>query len=343
MKEAVLFAPGDMRIVEVDKPTPGPGEVLVQIKAVGICASDIHWLLDGRIGETIMTKPLILGHEFAGIIAEVGAGVTNVKPGDRVAVEPAVPCFKCDMCAEGEINICRNIKFCGTPPTDGALREYMVWQARLVEHIPDSVSLEEAAMLEPLAVGVYAVELAEPLQGKSVGVLGAGAIGLSILQAAKVAGCGRTLVTDLISERLALAKKLGADVTFDAHDAELGSSVKELTGGRGLDVVFEASGENDAMQQAIEMVRPGGVVVIGGIPYDDRINISASIARRKALNIRLLRRSKDTLKRSIDLLRDKKVDVASYVTHKYPLDQVVEAFETARTRKDGALRVVVEI
>lgn len=342
MRAAKLYAPGDIRIVEVEKPSPGPGEVLVQVKEVGICASDVHYFRDGRIGDAVVTEPLILGHEFAGVISEVGAGVANVKAGDRVAVEPAIPCNECYLCAEGAFNLCRNIKFCGTPPYDGALREFIAWPANLVIPVPDSISLGEAAMLEPLAIGVYAVDLAEPIQGKSVGVLGVGAVGLSILEAAKAAGCGMVVVTDLISRRLKIARRIGVDMTFVA-DSKAVQSVKDFTDDKGLDIVFEAAGENDAVMQATEMVRPGGLVVVGGIPREDYMTVTASTVRRKGLTIKMLRRSNQTLHRSIELLRSGKADVASFISHRFPLDQVAEAFELARDRKDLTLRVMIEL
>ena len=342
MKAAKLFAPGDIRIVEVEKPSPGAGEVLVQVKEVGICASDVHYFRDGRIGDAIVTEPLILGHEFAGIIAEIGAGVTNVKAGDRVAVEPAIPCNECYLCAEGAFNLCRNIKFCGTPPYDGALREFLAWPANLIVPIPDSMSLGEAAMLEPLAIGVYAVDLAEPIQGRSIGVLGVGAVGLSILEAAKATGCGMAIATDLIPARLEIARKLGADKIFLADD-QVVQAVKASTDDKGLDIVFEAAGENEAVMQATEMVRPGGLVVVGGIPREDFMTVTASTVRRKGLTIKLLRRSNQTLRRSIEMVKSGKVDVASFISHRFPLEKVTEAFELARDRKDLTLRVMITL
>ncbi|HET6453028.1 MAG TPA: NAD(P)-dependent alcohol dehydrogenase [Armatimonadota bacterium] len=342
MKAAKLFAPGDIRIVEMEKPSPGPGEVLVQVKEVGVCASDVHYFRDGRIGDTVVTEPLILGHEFAGVIAEVGPGVTNVKVGDRVAVEPAIPCNECYLCAEGAFNLCRNIKFCGTPPYDGALREFLAWPAGLVVPVPDSVSFGEAAMLEPLAIGVYAVDLAEPIRGKSIGVLGVGAVGLSILEAAKAAGCGMAIATDLIPGRLEIAKKLGADKTFLADDKVV-QAVKATTHDQGLDIVFEAAGENEAVMQATEMVRPNGLVVVGGIPREDSMTVTASTVRRKGLTIKLLRRSNQTLHRSVELLKNGKANLAPFISHTFPLDQVTEAFELARDRKDLTLRVMITL
>ncbi len=340
MRAVKLYAPGDMRLVEIEKPVPGPGEVLVQVKAVGVCASDVHYYRDGRIGDAVVTEPIIMGHEFGGVIAGLGPGVEGLKVGDRVAVEPAIPCGECAICAAGDINLCRNIKFCGTPPYDGSLREYLAWPAELCVPVPDSMTMPEIAMLEPLAVGVYGVEIAEPVQGKSIAILGSGAIGLSLLQAAKASGCGKAIVTDLIPERLEIARTLGADATFDAADPDLVKKV--VSDGIGLDIVFEAAGENDAVRQATEMVRPGGMVVVGGIPREDEMCLTASLIRRKGLTIKLIRRSKNTLHRSIELVRQGKVNLSPFATHTFPVERVTEAFELAMAHADGVLRAVVE-
>jgi len=340
MRAVKLYAPGDMRLVEIEKPVPGPGEVLVQVKAVGVCASDVHYYRDGRIGDAVATEPIIMGHEFGGVIAGLGPGVEGLKVGDRVAVEPAIPCGECAICAAGDINLCRNIKFCGTPPYDGSLREYLAWPAELCVPVPDSMTMPEIAMLEPLAVGVYGVEIAEPVQGKSIAILGSGAIGLSLLQAAKASGCGKAIVTDLIPERLEIARTLGADATFDAADPDLVKKV--VSDGIGLDIVFEAAGENDAVRQATEMVRPGGMVVVGGIPREDEMCLTASLIRRKGLTIKLIRRSKNTLHRSIELVRQGKVNLSPFATHTFPVERVTEAFELAMAHADGVLRAVVE-
>lgn len=343
MLAARLYAPGDIRLEEIAKPVPAPGEALIRIGEVGVCASDVHWYNEGRIGETVLNGALILGHEFAGTVEAVGQGVSEVKPGDRVAVEPAIHCGKCDMCLEGRFNICRNVLFCGTPPTDGALCDYLAWPAHLLARIPDSISMGEAAMLEPMAIGVHATNLAGDLKGKTIGVLGAGAVGLSILQAAIVAGSGRVFAADLLPTRLELAGRLGAHRLFDANDPGMIESIKDATGGRGLDVVFEAAGRNDAVRAATEIVRPGGLVVVGGIPDDNLMTIEASVVRRKELTLQLLRRSNDTLHDAISLLDDGRVDVKSYITHRFPLTDVEKALKTARDDKANSIRVVIEV
>jgi L-iditol 2-dehydrogenase len=340
MKAVKLFGPGDMRLVDIDRPTPGPGEALVQVKATGVCASDVHYYREGRIGDAVVTEPIIMGHEFAGVVAELGPGVTGLNVGDPVAVEPAIPCGDCELCRAGEINICLSIKFCGTPPHDGSLREYIAWPAENCVPVPASWTMGEVAMLEPLAVGVYGVEMAEPVKGKSVAILGSGAIGLSILQAAKASGCGTVIVTDLIPERLEIARKLGADVVLNANAPDI---VKQVVGdSMGMDIVFEAAGENDAVRQGTEIVRPGGLLVVGGIPQEDEMCVTASVIRRKGLTIKMIRRSRNTLHRSIELVKQGKVDLAPLVSHTFPVERVVDAFELAMAHKDGVLRAVVE-
>lgn len=343
MKASVLYAPHDMRLVDIPKPVPGAGEVLVQIKEVGICASDIHWYRDGHIGDQYLEDPTILGHEFSGIVVEVGPDVSRVKVGDRVAVEPGMWCFECDMCATEDFNLCRNIRFAGTSPIDGAFREFAVWPESFMEKIPDHMSMGEAAMLEPLGVGMFAVDLAQDVQGKTIAILGAGAIGLSVLQCALAAGAERVFVADFIPSRLQLAAKLGAADVFDAADLNIVNALKAANDGREPDIVFEAAGNNEAVQLGTRMVRPAGTLLIIGIPDDDDMVISASTVRRKQLTIKLVRRSNKTLHRCVELVAVGKADVRSYVTHRFPIENISEAFNTAASRKDGALRVIVEI
>lgn len=342
MLSAKLYKTNDLRLENIEKPILKHGEALVKIGAVGICASDVHWYNEGRIGETILTDPLILGHEFAGIVEEVGEGAVGFKPGDRVAVEPAVHCGECDMCIEGRYNICRNVLFCGTPPTNGALCEYLAWPARLLASIPDSISMGEAAMLEPLAIGVHAINLAGDLKGKTTAVLGAGAVGLSILQAVVNAGSKKVIVSDLYPKRLEIAQKLGANHILNAENS-ITDAVKDITAGKGVDVVFEAAGQNDAVRTATEIVKPGGLAVIGGIPDDNVMMVEASVVRRKELTMQLLRRSNNTLHDAIKFLESGKANVECYITHRFGLDEVEKAFITSRDHKSESIRVLVDI
>lgn len=340
MLAARLYKAGDLRIEEMPIPTPGPQEALIKVNAVGICASDVHWYNEGRIGETVLTDPLILGHEFAGTVVE-GAG--KFRPGDRVAVEPAIHCGTCDMCLRGRYNICRHVRFCGTPPTDGALREYLSWPIGLLAPIPDSISMQEAAMLEPMAIGVHAANLAGNLEGKTAAILGTGAVGLSILQAILNAVCDRVFVSDLYAKRLKLAKQLGAELAFNAVEDDVLEQLMDATDGRGVDIVFEAAGENDAVRMATKIAKPGGLIVIGGIPDDDIMMVEASVVRRKELTLQLLRRSNNTLHTAIHMLTEGKIDLECYVTHQFRLEEVKKGFSVTRDDKANSVRVIINI
>ena len=201
MRVLRLHKPFDMRFHDEPVPEIGPDEVLIKVGSVGVCASDVHYYREGRIGDQVVEKPLVLGHEFSGTVVKAGERVKTLAEGARVAVDPGKPCKECDQCRDGYPNLCRNVIFFGTPPVDGVLREYVAWPAELCVQVSESMSLDEAAMIEPLAVGVYAVDLAEMAGGESVVILGAGAIGLSVLQAARVVGAGKIIVTEPIPER----------------------------------------------------------------------------------------------------------------------------------------------
>lgn len=340
MKVLRLHAPYDLRLHDEPVPDICPREVLVQVKSVGICASDAHWYREGRIGTTVMTEPLVLGHEVSGEIAAVASDVTNVRPGDRVAIEPARHCGGCKYCHMGEINVCPTVQFMGTPPTDGAFREYLAWPADLVIPIPESLSFDEAAMAEPLAVGVFAVDLAEFRGGESIAILGAGAIGLSVLQAAKLAGVGDAYVSDPVPERRDAAKRLGATDVF--HPDELASALLARTQ-YGPDVVFECAGDPAAIRQAGEVARTLGKMVIVGIPDEDEYTFPASASRRKQLKAIFVRRSKGTTERALEMAASGHADVVCYATHRFPLERVADAFDLVISKKDGVIRTLVDL
>jgi L-iditol 2-dehydrogenase len=341
MRVLRLHSPTEFKMHDEPVPSPGPGEVLVRVSSVGICASDVHWWRDGRIGTTVLDKPIVLGHEAAGTIESVGDGVTSVKPGQRVAVEPARPCFECEFCAAGRWNVCPSVLFFGTPPTDGCFQDYIVWPEKLVLPIPDELTNDEAAMVEPLAVGLYVAELAAVQRGEKVAILGSGAIGLSTLQSIKLAGAGTVLVVDPVESRRALALKLGADAACSPEEAE--ARAKELTDGRGFDVVVECAGEPEAVRQSARLARDLGRAVIVGIPRGDDYPFDASAARRKQLAAQFVRRSNNTTEPAIELVREGKIDVASFATHIFPLEQVDEAMRMAETKSNGVLRAVIRV
>lgn len=342
MKVLRLHKPYDLQFHDEPVPDFGPDEVLIKVGSVGICASDVHYYREGRIGDQVVEKPIVLGHEFSGVVAAVGNGVSTLQEGARVAVEPSRPCRKCELCREGLTNICPNVQFFGTPPVDGALREYLAWPAELCIQVSHTVSLDEAAMIEPLAVGLYAVDLAEMAGGETVAVLGAGAIGLSVLQAARIVGAARIIVSDPIKERRDLALKLGADIAVDPTRADSTAEIVSQTG-MGVEVAFECAGMPDAVAQTAEIVRPKGRVVIVGIPEEDAYTFRASACRRKELSIQMVRRSRNTAERGVEMLERGLVDVRSYVTHHFPLERAGEAIELAWKKSDGVVRAVVRV
>lgn len=332
MTTARLHARDDLRLHAEDEPEPRPGEALVRVTAVGICGSDLHWFEDGGIGDARLDRPLVLGHEFAGVV-ERGPG-----EGRLVAVDPAVPCGVCDFCLEGDPNLCEHVRFAGHGGVDGALRERMAWPTACLFPLPEGFTAEDGAMLEPLGVAIHAVDLGKVRPGATVGVFGCGPIGLLTLQVARAAGATRLVVTDPLPHRLDAARALGATDAFPADGSEA-AAVLAATGGRGVDVAFEAAGANAAVEAAIDACRPGARVVLIGIPSDDRTAFGASTARRKGLTLKLVRRMKHTYPRAIALVASGHVDVRSLVTHRFTLADAARAFAVAR-RREG-LKVVV--
>lgn len=330
MKSVRLHAPGDLRCEDEPVPAVGEGEKLIRVKAVGVCGSDLHWFAGGGIGDAKLEHPLVLGHEFAG----------ETESGQRIAVDPALPCGHCELCEQGDPNLCPAVMFAGHGTQDGALREWIAWDEKHLFPIPDSFTYADGAMLEPLGVALHAVNLAKIKAGMTVGVFGCGPIGLLIIQLAKLSGAVNIIATDKLPWRVEAAKAFGANHAHLVEDQLEGSAIRAATGGRGVDVAFEVAGVQDAVDTSIAAVIPGGKVILAGIPDDDRTSFSASTARRKGLTIKLVRRMKHTYPRAIELVSKGLVDVRSLVTHRFPLEQAAEAFRTA-ARREG-LKVIVE-
>lgn len=325
---------GDLRLHLELPPNPDRDETLIQVEAVGLCGSDVHWYMEGGIGDANLPKPLILGHEFAG---QIFAGT---RKGERVAIDPAIPCGLCRFCQQGNPNLCPSIMFAGHGEQDGALRECMSWPKDRLFQIPDTMSMIEGAMLEPLGVALHAIDLAKIQVGMRVGVLGCGPIGLLIIQLLRLVGASQIVATEKLSHRIDTAKNFGATLVIQARDGLEVDEILSATRGEGLDVCIEAAGENEAVETAIASVRPGARVILVGIAADDRTSFQASAARRKGLTIKLSRRMKHTYPRAIQLVASGQIDVANIVTHRFTLDEYEQAFSTA-ARRDG-LKVIIE-
>ena len=326
MKALRLFGAGDVRLMEEPEPTPGNGEVLLRIASVGICGSDLTWFASSGIGSARLERPFILGHEFAAV-AETGQYA-----GQLVAVDPSDPCGRCRFCAEGDPNLCEDQRFAGHAPYDGALREMMAWPEELLHPLPEQLNAEDGVMLEPLGVAIHAMDLGKVRLGDRVGVFGCGPIGLLLVQLAKASGASRVLATEPLEHRLGLAAQFGAVASTARTGDELGPLLESDFKG-GLDVAFEIAGENDAVEAAIRALRPGGTLVLGGIPRDDRTSFCASEARRKGLTMKMVRRMKHTYPRAIDLALSGMVDLKPLVSHVFSLEEAEEAFAMAAARE----------
>jgi len=342
MKAAVLHKAQDMRIEQRPVPKPQPNEALVRLRAIGVCGSDIHYYFAGALGKNRVQGPMLVGHECAGEVVEVGAEVEGLKPGDRVVVEPGLPCRVCHYCRTGRYNICKNMRFLGTPPVDGAFCEYLAWPADFLYPMPEGMTFEEGALIEPVAVGVYAVDQAGMRSADSAVVLGSAAIGLFTLQAAVAAGAGPVFATDLCDYRLDVARKLGAAAAFNPRREDVLARVKEATDGEGVDAVFEAAGAPETFLHTIDFARQGATVILIGICQEDVVPMNMGECRRKEVTLKSVRRYRHVFDKCIKLVAKGKIDVRSLITHRYALDDIVEAFETVKECRDEVIKAVIE-
>lgn len=317
-------------------------EVRIRLKTLGVCGSDIHYYVSGKIGSQVVEYPFTVGHECAGIVEAVGPGVTRVKPGDRIAIEPAMPCWECDQCRAGRPHTCRNLRFLGCPgQAEGSLSEYLVMPETSCYKIPDGMSYDEAAISEPLAIGLYAVRQSVPMKGARVGILGFGPIGMSVFLSARAMGATEIYVTDKIEERLAIARESGARLTANPDQQDVVVEITSKAPER-LDVVFECCGQQDAMDNAVDLLAPGGKLMIIGIPEFDRWSIPVDDSRRKELCIQHVRRQNEAVQPALDMMADGKISVSKMVTHRFPFEHSREAFELVAGYHDGVMKAMID-
>ncbi|EXU62741.1 alcohol dehydrogenase [Streptomyces sp. PRh5] len=329
MLTARLHGIADLRVEDEPMPKAAVGETLVRVTAVGICGSDVHWYEDGAIGDAKLERPLVPGHEGAG---EILAGPRR---GERVAIDPAVPCERCRACQDGRRNLCYNILFSGNGPTDGMLREVMPWPSNRLHSLPDTVSDSAGALLEPLGVALWALDLGHVPFAGTVAVVGCGPVGLLLIQLLRAAGVSRLIAVEPLAHRREAAARWGADEILDPSAAEAIADFSSC----GVDVAFEMVGNDDAVRIAMEAVRPGGHVVLGGIPSSDTTTFRASLARGKELTIALVRRMNEVYPRAIDLAARGAVELDPLMTSRVPLADTPAAFADAQRRT--GLKVVV--
>ncbi|WP_336358797.1 NAD(P)-dependent alcohol dehydrogenase [Haloarcula sp. CGMCC 1.6347] len=329
MRTAVLVEPNEFELEDRPRPSPGPDDVLVAVRDVGICGSDVHYYEHGRIGDYVVEDPLVLGHESAGEVVEVGENVTHHEPGDRVALEPGVPCRRCAHCKRGDYHLCESVRFMATPPHDGAFTEYVSWPADFAYTLPESVSTAEGALCEPLSVGIHACRRGSVGTGDTVLITGAGPIGLMVLEAARAAGATDVILTDVVEEKLEFAKERGADLTVDVTETDLDAAVAEYTDGVGADVVVEASGAEPSIKSTIDVVRRGGTVVLVGLASEAEVPIDVLELIDNEVDVHGSFRYKNTYDAAVDLLADGEVDVEGIIDFESELEDIDDAFRRA--------------
>lgn len=329
MRTAVLVEPTAFELQDRDRPEPGPDDVLVAIRDVGICGSDVHYYEHGRIGDYVVEDPLVLGHESAGEVVEVGENVTGLELGDRVALEPGVPCRRCAHCKRGDYHLCEEVEFMATPPHDGAFAEYVSWPADFAYELPENVSTAEGALCEPLSVGIHACRRGDVGTGDSVLVAGAGPIGLMIAEAARAAGATDVIITDVVPEKLEFARERGVDLAIDVTETDLEATVDEYTDGIGADVVLEASGAEPSITSTLDVVRRGGTVVLVGLVDEAEVPFDVLDVIDNELDVHGSFRYKNTYDAAVDLLADGVVDVEGMVDFESSLSEIDDAFRRA--------------
>lgn len=342
MKAACLTNIKRIEIHEVPDPVPQKGQLLVKVESSGICGSDIHYFYKGAIGDAVSRYPHFLGHEPSGTVVEAPYG-SKFKPGDRVVIDPAGPCMKCEFCLRRQYNICPNVKFLGSPGIQGAFQEYIVLEEDQLAGLPDDIGFDEGAMLEPMGVAYHAVVTLANLQpGDSVGIFGAGAIGLLVLALAKYRGCGISFITDPLDYRLKFAQKyLQPDFAVNPEKADIVEFVREKTYNRGLDVTFDAAGVRQSISHTFETARIGGQALLIGIPSADFLEYNPHGMRRKELIIRNVRRSNRDMESCLKMLAEGTVDLKPYPTHHFRLQQIGEAFDMVYNYKNGVIRAMI--
>lgn len=324
-------------MIDLPPASPGPGNILLRVEAVAICGSDLHIYNTGSSGGEPLTEPLVPGHEVGAVVER---GDESLPVGTRVAVEPTISCMTCEFCMRGDPNLCPRHRFLGLPGTPGAMQEMIAHPRRLVVPVPPSMPPTVVPLLEPLAVAVHVADLTHARVDRTVAVFGLGAIGLMVLQVMRLMGC-RVVGCDPVPERVRMAERFGPEAVFNTQGPPSVETVRRWTNGRGVDVAIEVAGPNQAVRDAVDAAAPGARVLIVGIQPDDQIAFRAVTARRKGLTIVMVRRSRNTLHRAIELYRTGRVQLDPLATHAFPLERAAEAFALAAAYADGAIRTIL--
>jgi len=366
MKAAYLSGVGKFEIRDVPvPPLESDTDVLLRIHSVGVCGSDAHYFRTAEVGDILVRYPLVLGHECSAIVEKTGKRVTKVRPGDRVVVDPAITCGMCDQCRAGRPHTCRHVQFLSYPgQRDGCLAEFVVLPEKNCHPMPEVLSMSEGALIEPLSIGMYAVDLwkkvpypgfdalkrgslrarkgrpSGSLSSRPIGVLGSGPIGLCVILAAGADGFRKVYATDKVDERVLAAQRSGAAWAMNPEKADI---VKEILDREplGLDAVFECCGDQAALDQAVELLKPGGTLFILGIPVEERISFDASVLRRKEIRVQNVRRQNGFMAEAIEAVSGGQIKIRFLATHTFRLEETHRAFETAAAYAHGVLKAII--
>jgi L-iditol 2-dehydrogenase len=341
MLVAELVGQREFRLVDQAVEPPGPGEVQVRVGAVGICGSDVHSYSEGGIGDTPCVYPMVLGHEPAGTVVKVGAGVTGLAPGDRAALEPAIYCYHCEFCRSGQHNICANIKFLSNPGYPGFFREFVNLPAVNVMPISPELPLELATIAEPLAVAMHSLQFAALAPSDTVVVFGAGPIGLLTIASVRAAGAGRIWAVEPVAHRRDFALHMGADAVLDPNEGDACRQILADTGGRGVDCAIDCAAKENTHNWAFRVLRNGGRMVLTGIHSAAVVGFEVSHMRRKEIAIFNVRRSNTEAHDALHFLTEKASLFAPMVTHRRPLSDIASAFSLVEHYEDGVGKLVV--
>ncbi len=343
MKAAVMTETGRIEFMEREIPEPTDNEVLVKIRHVGLCGSDIHYYQHGRIGDFVVKDPMVLGHESAGEVVKAGSKVRDFNEGDLVTLEPGIPCRRCSYCKTGRYNLCADMMFMATPPYDGAFVEYVAYPSDMTYRLPDGMGTIEGALIEPLAVAFHAVKQSEAQLGMSAVVLGCGCIGLVTLMTLKAVGITRIFAVDLVQKRLGMAHNLGASEVIKADDADVAQRVMEITDGQGTDLVFETAGSSTATRQTVDLIKKGGTIVLVGMVPDGPVPFDMCRLISKEASIKTVFRYRNLYPDAIGSVANGLIPLKQIVTHRFGFKEVEEAVKYNIDHKDDVVKTVIEM
>jgi L-iditol 2-dehydrogenase len=343
MKAMMLTGIRQMEMKNIPEPVLiNPNDVKIKMSVVGICGSDIHYYTQGQIGSQKVIYPFTVGHEGAGVVVETGSAVKRVKPGDTIAIEPAMPCWKCDQCLAGRHHTCRKLRFLGCPgQAEGCLMEYIVMPEESCFPLTGKLVPDHGSISEPLAIGVYAVKKSGGVKNLKIGILGYGPIGMSVMLAARAEGAKSYYVTDKIDKRLAIAVKEKSTLTINPLEADIVKKILENEKS-GLDVVFECCGQQEAFDQAIDVLKPGGRLVVVGIPEFDRWSMNVETTRRREISLQFIRRQVVCVESTLEMMKNGTIDIGNMVTHRFPFSKTKEAFDLVAGYEDGVMKAMID-